>query len=265
MTIDSHALGIPRPPTSRGGDCRVIDIAGARTHNIHRFPFTTECRFTNGILRVEVGPAGAAPSLALGFRRGRVVVEDGYDDIHDDVYGGHVAVPEWVGLGTIILDDDSNPSLLGSVRTIKANPEVVVVKMAYTTDAAADEAFIMLRRGEPHLRIQHGSVRSPVGNRRVSWTPIPVGHTHPGLGRVEEVTPEFDGILRFIAAVDSTSLVDPWVNPAEVEVDPAWAVVAHGRRVACFGAGAGVHDPDSNPSSLHSQLGYVGQPRMVIS
>ncbi|HEX7135395.1 MAG TPA: hypothetical protein VF228_22660, partial [Iamia sp.] len=77
MTVIAYPLGHPRAAASRGGDCRARDLDQARNvHGPHRFAVSTHCQISNGMLRLTVGAAGAAPSLTVECWRPALPIGD---------------------------------------------------------------------------------------------------------------------------------------------------------------------------------------------
>ncbi len=261
MTATTLAVPLAAPPAAalRGGDCHARDLDQDDRLIIgpHRFAATTHCQFANGLLRLTVGEAGAAPALTVEARRGAVAVGDVYDDVYDDVYGGggSVSTPAWFALGTLTIDSPSVSALLTAVRLVAINPEAVIIRLV--APAIAD-AFVILQRGEPHVHIQHGDTRAdPLVStpRRIalSGSPALLGvatATH----RVEEPAPPIDGLPRYVAGLDP---VTPNAG--------AFSVTTAARTVARFGAGAGHQLTGSWPDELNEQLGNDTWPQIVIT
>jgi hypothetical protein len=208
------------------------------------------------MLRLTVGAIGGAPTLAVEVWRGRVTVGDVYVDTYVDLYGGSINVtPSWVAVGTLTIDSTLLTALLTGVRLIRVNPEVVTIRLVSPIMA---DAYVTLRRGEPQVRIQHGSVSAfPVTtNRRVRWTgtPSPTGST--SIKRVEEVTAatELDGLYRFVAALDAAT-----VNAG------AFSSTAAATTTARFGAGVGTAATRSGTYDLHKQLRDASRPELVVA
>lgn len=254
MTTVAYALGRPRPAASRGGDCRAYDInQGRDVFGPHRFSSPSHCRISNGMLRVTVGSSGAAPALTVQGWRGRVVVGDTYADTYADTWPGEMSTAEWLELGTITVDSPAVSAMLTAVRIVRISPEGLTLRLV--TPAMRD-AFVTLRRGEPMVRVQHGSTRPPFvdTDRRVRLTDTvaPVGTA--SLGRVEEVSPTHDGFPRFVASIDA---VTP--NAGTFSVTAASVVSAR------FGAGAGTYADGTRPLDLHRQLVDASTQRIVVA
>lgn len=242
MTVATYALGRPRLATSRGGDCAVYDLSqdGRRVGGPHRFAAPEHCHITNGMLRLTVSAAGAAPSLAIDAWRGRVVVGDTYEDVYTDDYGGEISTPAWFDMGTVVMDSPSVSSLLTGVRLVKVTAEIVALRLICPL---LGDAYVVLRRGEPMVRIQHGDARPPLVPivRRIAWADPLSGYAVKG--RVEETPPAIDSFLRFVAAVDpvTADAVDFSVTTPSVTT-------------ARFGAGVGTWALGNRPIDLHRQL-----------
>ena len=254
MTTATYPLGRPRPAAKRGGDCRARDLnQGRNVHGGHRFAATTHARINNGLLRLTVGATGAAPSLTVEARRGRLVVGDVYEDVYVDLYGGSYSAPAWFAMGTITIDSPSVSALLTQVRIARISPESVTLQLVAPLMA---DAFVTLRRGERMVRIQHGSTRSPTvaTTRRVRWTasPSPTG-TATG-ARVEETTAAVDGFFRFVACQGSAT--------ADAG---AFSVTTSSLTTATFAAGVGTSDFGDRPADYHADLKDSSRVRLVIS
>lgn len=253
MTVVSYPLGTPPPAALHGGDCRARDLSqGRNVHGPHRFAATTDCRISNGMLRLTVGATGGAPTLTVEGWRGRVTVGDVYVDTYSDTYGGSIGTPAWLAMGTIAIDSPSVAALLTGVRLTKCTPEVVILHLVAP---AMDDAFVVLRRGETHVRIQHGSIRGALvdTDRRLRWTasPSPVGTA--STGRVEELAPVIDGAPRYIGSVDPVT-----ANAG------AFSLTAASVTMARFGAGFGAYSSRNRPAHLHGQLGDASRPKLVL-
>ncbi len=256
MTTASYPLGRPRPAFLRGGDCRARDLDQACNvfDQRHRFVETTHCQFNNGLVRITAGASGEAPSLILEGRRGRVVVGDVYDDVYSDTYDGSIATPEWFPLGTLTIDSPTVAAELVAVRPVRLDAIGDEVTVRLIAPLMAD-AFVTLRRGERMCRIQHGSTRPPFADvdRRValSTSPAPAGIAFTG--RVQEVSPDIAGLLRFVASTDA------------VTADAgAFSLTASSVIAARFGAGAGTYARRDRPVDLHRQLGDTSRTVVVV-
>lgn len=217
----SYALGTPRTATQRGGDCRARDLRlGRNVLGGHRFAVTSDCRISNGLVQATLGASGIAGALTIAAYRGEVTIEDYYADIYDDVYAGSTSVPDWHGMGVVTLDSPDVTALLTAVVVHHRSPESITLRLV--VPAMAD-AYVILRRGERMLRIQHGEPRAGLVDidRRIRWTDTlnPVGTAYPG--RVQEDAPAVEGFPRVIGcrgAVDTYpslfSLVAPSVRSA---------------------------------------------------
>lgn len=253
MTVATYALGRPRPAASRGGDCRAYDLHEGRTiTGPHVFAAPLHCRIINGLLRVSSGNVGTAPSLAVEAWSGAVTIDDTYDDVYDDTYGGDTADAGWVAMGTVVIDSATDLALLTKVRLVRVNPEAVTIEMVA---AGMANAFVTLRRGERHVRIQHGSTRPPqvTTQRRVRWTASPSPAGTATVQRVEETAPTIDGLPRYVGAID----------PATPDAG-AFSLTTPAVIVARFGAGVGTAAAGDRPGDLHGQLGDASRPRIVV-
>jgi len=254
VTVRSYPLGRPRSASQSGGDCRARDLS--QVHNVFgpwRFAATTHCRINNGLLRLTVGAAGATPTLTVEARRGRVVVGDFYSDTYSDTYGGSYSTPAWFAMGTLIIDSPSVAASLIAVRLVRISPEVVTIRLVAPLVA---DAFVTLRRGERHCRVQHGSTRAPlvVTDRRVRWTASPALDGTAYLGRVEETAETILGFRRYVGAIDSAA-----ANAGTFSVTAASVTSAR------FGAGVGTPVTRDRPHDLHRQLGDTSRPRQVVA
>jgi hypothetical protein len=258
VTTVSYALGTPPAATGRGGDCRARDLTLARNvYGGHRFAATTDCRISNGLLRLTLGAIGAAPALTMEARRGSsVIVGDVYDDTYRDTYGGSYATPSWLAMGTLSIDTTSATSLLTGVRLVAIDAEAVTILLTADVGVGTDSAYVTLRRGERMCRIQHGSTRAPLVTlaRRIRLTasPSPVGTA--SVGRVEEVAPYLDGMPRFVAAG----------NPATTDAS-AFSLTTTGTREASFAAGVGTYALRDGPADMHVQLADTSTPSLVMA
>lgn len=170
MTAASYPLERPPAAALRGGDCRARDLnQGRNVHGGHRFATPAHCRIDNGLLRLTLSAAGTTPALTIQARRGAVVIGDVYEDVYSDLYGGSIATPSWLGVGTITIDSLSVTVLLTAVRLVRISAESLTLRLVAP---AMRDAFVTLRRGEPMIRIQHGSTRPPFvdTDRRVRFT-----------------------------------------------------------------------------------------------
>lgn len=254
MTVATYALGRPHPAASRGGDCRARDLNQTRNvHGPHRFAATTHCQITNGMLRLTVGASGAAPSLTVEAWRGRVTIGDTFEDVYVDGYGGTVATPAWMAMGTITIDSPAVSALLTAARITRLTPEAITIRLVAPL---MGDAFVTLRRGERQVRIQHGSTRSPVitTSRRVRWTATPALVAVTRLTRVEEAWPAVDGLRRYVGALGT-------VTPTASTFSAATASVSSAR----FGAGVGTSTIGDRTIDMHRQLCDISRPRLVVA
>lgn len=255
MTVATYPLGTPRTAAKRGGDCRARDLdQGRNVHGGHRFDETTHCRINNGLLRLTVGVAGVAPSLSVEARRGRVPVEDYFTDIFTDIFPGHTGTPEWLDLGSLVIDSSLLSALLTGVRLVRVTPEIVTIRLVSPVIA---DVIVSLRRGRRHVDIDHGDDqrRVPVStNRRVRWTasPSPTGTTFDG--RVQEMVPVFDSFPRFLVSDDTVT-----ANAG------AFSLTAASSTSATFGAGVGTVDRLDRPHEIHGQLRGRRLGRLVVA
>lgn len=252
MTI-SYDLGTPRAAASRGGDCRARDLNQVRNvHGPHRFAATTHCRISNGLLRVTVGATAAAPSLTVEAFTGYRSEDDFFWDIFDDIFPGGYSAPEWTTMGTITIDSTLLTALLTGVQLVRINPERLTIRLVSPVMA---DAYVTLRRGEPMIRIQHGSTRAPLisTSRRVRWA-------HTGLagaataGRVTETSPLTDDFARFVGGGDTASS-----NAG------AFSVTSTGVTSARFVAGVGTPDYGTTVADLQGQLADASRPALVVA
>lgn len=254
MTTVSYALGRPRSALSRGGDCRAYDVTQARNvHGSHRFAATTDCRISNGMLRLTLGASGAAPALTVEAWRGALSIGGTYTDTYTDTYAGSTSAAAWVAMGTLTIDSPSVSALLTGVRIVHINAEAITIRLVSPLVA---DAYVTLRRGERMCRIHHGRTRPPFVDldRRIRWTasPLPVGTAADG--RVQEATPTIDGFPRFVAALDAVT-----TNAG------AFSLTASSVVSARFGAGVGTWALRDQPADLHSQLGDASRPLLVVA
>jgi len=203
----SYAIGTPRAATLHGDDCRARDLTLARNvHGLHRFATTTDCRISNGLLRLTVGASGAAPSLTVEAWRGSVTVGDVYVDTYADLYGGTGTTAAWFSLGTLTIDSPAVSALLTAVRIERVEEPVGQSVTIRLVSALIGDAFVTLTRGERMFHVHHGDTRSPVTTtRRIRWTasPSPTGAASSNL--VQETTPPTEGFFRFVASIDPTT------------------------------------------------------------
>lgn len=244
MTAVSYALGRPRPAASRGGDVCASDLAQDRNvDHTHRFASTSDCHISNGMIRLTLGASGVAPALTVEAWRGPVTVDDVYDDVYDDLYGGSLSAKAWMVMGTITIDSPSVSAILTGVRLEAISDEALVLRLVVP---AIGDAFVLLRRGEPMIRVQHGATRpsTVAAERRIGWTasPSPVGTA--AVGRIQEDTPSVVGLYRFVAGVDAVTVDAGGFSVATASVT-----------TARFGAGVGNDILAAGPASLHGQLG----------
>lgn len=255
MTVAAYPLGTPLSAAKRGGDCRARDLTQARNvFGPHRFATTTACRISNGLVRVTVGASGVAPSLTIEAWRGEVTVGDVYVDVYDDLYGGTLSTPAWMAIGTLTIDSTTVPAMLDAVKLARISPEALTIRLVAPIMA---DAFVTLRRGERHVRIQHGSTRPPVlmtaGRRiRLTASPSPVGAAL--VGRVEESSPAIEGLLRYVGATGAVT-----ANAGAFSLTSALVTSAR------FGAGVGTTARRDRPADMHRQLADATRSRMVVT
>lgn len=250
--VVTYPLGLPRPAPLRGGDCRGRDLdKGHNVFGLHRFEDAAHCQIDNGLIRCTVGASGAAPSLIVAGMTGYQPYGDIYYDIYDDIYPGSYTGPGWTAMGSIVIDSPLVSALLTGVRLVNVNDERITIRLISPVMA---DAYVTLRRGEPMVRIQHGSTRVPSvsTSRRVWWD-------HVGLtgaaatARVAETAPLTDGFARFVAARDAAT-----ANAG------AFSITASAVISAEFGAGVGTAEYGSTVEDLHSQLSDVSRTRLVV-
>ena len=253
MTVASHALGRPSAAASRGGDCRARDLDQERNvHGPHRFAATTHCQIDNGMIRLTVGASGFAPSLTVEARRGRVTINDFYTEEYEDTYGGETSVPEWLACGVLAIDSPAVSALLTAVQLVRINPEALTIRLVGPLMA---DAFVTLHRGRRHVDIQHGRTRSGGATTRrirLTDTPAPVGTA--ALGRVEEVSPAFDGFPRFVGSTDPVT-----TDAGAFSLTTASVITAE------FSVGVGTYATLDKPVDLHRQSGNASRPRVVVT
>lgn len=280
MTTVSYALGVPRPPGLRGGDCRAYDLAQVRhVRGPHRFATADDCQLRNGFLRVTVGSTGEVPTLAVDAWRPEVTINDTYSDTYSDTYGGDLSTPAWLTVGSLVIDSPDVDAVLTGVRLVRITAESVTIRLV---SPLISDAFVTLRRGERMLRIQHGSSRAPVTRtRRVGWDLVPeetmllttedgrvltteagvplvaevaVQITSSPTGRSEEVVPHTQGFPRFVASLDPTGTTAGTLGLTSGSVD-----------YARFGAGVATYSPEEQPRDMHRQLRDSSRPRLVVA
>lgn len=253
MTTATYTLGRPRLAGSRGGDCAIYDLDQDErpVGGPHRFAAPQHCRVENGMLRLTVGGAGDTPSLGVEVWRGRVTVNDTFPTTFPETYPGSISAPAWFDMGSIVIDSPSVAAELTGVRIVKLTLEVVVLQLRAPLMA---DAFVVLRRGEPMVHIQHGETRPPFVDidRRVSFTdsPTPVGFA--SLGRVEEPAAATDGLRRFVAGI----------VPVTTDIGD-FSVTATSATTANLGAGVGTYSPSATPVDLHRQLRNASRVRRL--
>ena len=249
MTV-AYDLGTPPAAEDRAGDCHAWDLDQAPIHpdhpgrlivGPHRFVATTHCRIDNGLLSLTVNAAGAAPSLTVEAFTGYRSIEDFYFDVYDDSYPGSYSPPEWTPMGTLTIDSTLLTALLTGVQLVRITPERLTIRLVSPVMA---DAYVTLRRGEPMVRIQHGSTRAPLvsTNRRIAWADTGLTGSS-GTGRVTETAPLTDNFARFVGAGDTASS-----NAG------AFSVTATGVTSARFVAGVGTPDYGTTVADLHGQL-----------
>lgn len=254
------ALGTPSAADERGGDCRARDLTqGINVHGPHRFAATTDCRIDNGILRVTVGAAAAVPTLTISaYTPGALLsAATTYDDttVYDDttLYFDDIYEHAWTAMGSVVIDSASVSALLTAVRLVRITPEAVTIRLVAPLIA---DAFVTLRRGEPFVRIQHGSSRVPLvtTGRRIRWSaPLPTGVGHTG--RVSEDTPAVNESPRFIAAVTAGGTAS----------GPSFQVNIPSVTSASFVAGVGnTTQARTTPADLHAQAYDASSPRISV-
>jgi len=248
----AYLLGTPRTAANQGGDCRARDLAQARNvHGPHRFAATTDCKISNGLLRLTVGATGAAPSLTVEARRGVVTVSDALSDTLTDTLPGSMSTASWQAMGTITIDSPAVSALLTGVRIVRVSAEAVTIRLVAPL---MGDAFVTLRRGFRAVSITHGSARRAISvTRRVRWTDTvaPVGTA--GAGRVEETAPAYDGFPRFVAALD----------PATANAG-AFSMTTTANTHARFGAGVGTTNTRDTVADIHAQLADNSRPTLEL-
>lgn len=250
MTVVSHPLGKPLPAHVRGGDCRARDLyLGRNVHGPHDFLQPEHCWLGNGLMRVTVGPAGGAPTLAIHAWRGVVAVNDGLSDVLSDTLSGGLSTPEWLELGTVTIDSPSVAAVLTSAVLWSISAGSVTVRLVAPL---ISDAYVTLRRGERHVRIQHGEGTTVDADRRVRVTPSPTGTAFPG--RVEELVPALDGFPRFVGSLTPTT-----------EDAGAFSLTAPSVTSARFGVGVGTYADLDRPVWLHRQLGDTTTERVTFA
>lgn len=252
MTVAIYPLGRPLPPTRRGGDCRARDLhQGRNVHGRHRFAATDHCQISNGLLTVTVGASGTTPALIIAGHRGVVVVDDFYEDVYTDIYGGSYSTPEWLAGGTLVLDSPDVSAVLTAVRIARISAESVILRLRAPL---MGDAYVVLRRGERMIRIQHGSTRAPLAEvaRRIRWDGMVPGYATSH--RIEETPPAMDSFPRFIAAIDPVTADGATFSLTSADV-----------RSARFGAGIGTWDLGDRPIDMHRQMGDASRPRIVVT
>jgi len=255
VTVVSYALGRPLPATRRGGDCRARDLAqGCNVYGFHRFAATTDCRISNGLIRLTVGASGAAPALAVEAYRGSVVVGDYYVDTYEDTYGGSMSAPAWISMGTVTIDSAALSAVLTEVRILALCDEFVTLRLVAPLMA---DAYVTLRRGERMVRVHHGNQVLPrvTTARRVRWTgsPSPVGTA--ATARVEETSPAVDGFPRFVGTTTFAASVSAG----------AFSITTGATIHAKFVAGVGLWVASQTPAEMHAQLGDSSLGELVVS
>lgn len=256
MTAVAYALGRPRAATSRGGDCRALDLAQNRNvRGPHVFATPANCQICNGLLRLTFSAINTTPAVTVEAWRGRVIIEDYISDVVSDTIPGSYSDPAWTAMGTLTIDSPSVPSAtIQGVKVWRCCPEYITVRIISPFLA---DAFITLPRGWRSFRIQHGSSRYPLIadlDRRIRWTasPSPTGTAYPG--RVEESTPTFENFPRSVFSLDPVT-----TNAG------SFSITATSVTTARFGAGVGTSARNDRPSDLHRQLGDASRAEIVIS
>jgi hypothetical protein len=258
VTTVVYALGRPRAATHSGGDCRARDLAqGRNVYGPHRFANPSDCRISNGLIRCTVGAVGTTPTLTVEFFVGGIVSTTGdyFVDTFLDTFGGitSTSAASWAVAGVLTIDSSTVTATLTQVRILRLDPEEVTVRLV--VPAMAD-AFVTLRRGERHIRIQHGSLRLPRVScrRRIAWTASSLtGVANPG--RVEEAATGITGLHRFVA---SRGNITPNAGAFSLTTVTSGAS-------AYFGAGAGTSVTRDTVADLHAQLSDATRPELVVA
>lgn len=254
MTVESHLLGHPRTAAKRGGDCRARDLNQARNvKGPHRFAATTHCRISNGMLQVDVGATGIAPTLTIAAQTGLQGTGDVYTDVYTDIYPGSYTAKAWTAMGVLTLDSSLLTALLTGVQIVRSNDETITLRLVAPVIA---DVYVTLRRGETMLHIQHGSTRAPMvtTNRRISWAHTGLTGTS-GTGHVKESAPLPSGFMRFVAGRSTVT-----ANAG------AFSVTAAGLASAELVAGVSPVSAEwMTVADLRMQSGDTSRPRLVVA
>lgn len=202
IALDSIDVGPLRPPAERGGDVRLRDLSrGVDVRGPHVFTSSSFIRITNGLLRLDISGPGAVPAVTVSIRRGASIIDDFYSDTYSDTYTGTNVPAEWLGMGTVSFDSTLVVATVTG-RVVRCNREIATVRLVAPT---VGDIFVTLRRGERMARVQHGTGRGGVVSvtRRIRWSASPALTGTVGSGRVQETTPAYAGLRRFIVARQS--------------------------------------------------------------
>lgn len=261
MTVVSYVLGKPLAANMRGGDCRARDTTqGRNIYGPHRFATPSDLSICNGMIRLTVGAANAAPALIFSAYGPATPATAGTTYNTATTYNAattYVAstyTSGWSAMGTIVIDSPVAAALLTGARIVRITPEAITIRLI--APAIAD-AYVTLRRGEPFARIQHGATRGTVVNtdRRVMLNGPPALTGTAYSGRVQEDTPTVANTPRFIAARTAGATV----NAA------TFAVTVPAVRSAHFGAGVGMLTSSlSAPADMHGQLYDASRPTLTL-
>lgn len=162
----------------RGQDVRGYDSRIGRTvwGPSHPFLEPTDLGVTNGILRFKVGDYDEPPRLDVEF----------FDD------------GEWKDMGQLYMaDPSSSTDELRTARLVRCTPDVATVAIGARD---CGPIFVTLKRGEPMVRIELGSLARPTvsRNRQVRWSGSPSG-TLGSDGIITETA--VGGLLRGLAVL----------------------------------------------------------------
>lgn len=251
--LATRTLGPPRAAILRGGDVRARDLAQVR--NVlgpHRFAATTDLRITNGLLRLDVGATGAAPTVTVSFYKGSVPTGDALSDTLSNTLEGSMTAGAWLTAGVITFDSPAVTATMTAAHLLHVTPNTATIRLV---SAAMADAYLTLRRGERMVRIQHGATRSSTvtTTRRVRWAAATPGTATSG--RVTETTPANAGYPRFLAALDAVT-----TDGAAFSMTTSTSV-----RTGRFAAGVGTDQPLDTPADMHAQLaGHTRQELRVV-
>lgn len=263
--IVAYDLGTPRVATERGGDCRARDLAqGRNVFGPHRFASQTDCRISNGLVRITVSVA-LVPTLTVEVYRPSTLTDsivhtgDVYVDTYHDLYGGTTATvttgtgAAWVTAFTAVIDSPAVAALLTAVRIQRISADSVTLRLV--APAIAD-AFVTLRRGERGFRLQHGSTRPPrvATTRRLTLSASPALTGVAYTGRVQEdVAVIGGGLYRYVAALDTVTTSAG-----------GFSVTTPSVTRARLGAGLGTDGFLDTPAHHHRQLADATGPPLVV-